>query len=589
MADVAQGVDALADGEVGAAPEAPAAEVNEVNSWAARLKTYARARLELGGYLALVVGMMVVVIGPRNMSWTNEFVARGGDVSEPWVVPGDHLQLTYNLWLWQDSLTGLDHWPWIDPYLYGAGGGGMVALFHWPTTLLTVPISLVWGPIAAYNATVYAGFVLSALCTALWLRTLNLNRLAAAVGGLAFAFTPFRIMQSTGHHNALTAWMLPALLACLEMALRGPERRTRAWAYASVAALAFIVLNGESHHSVFAVLLTAVYVAVRIPSTAWARTRNLIAPSVIGAFVIGGLAFVEYWYVIRRSDAKGGRSMDEAAHFAPRMTDLFTPEMTHYERYVYVGAVTGTLALIGFVAAFRHRPHRRLAVGLALGFLVCCWFSIAPAFVDHPTLQNTYRLMPFFAFSRVPGRLMVVGTLLLAGLAALAVDRADTSARRWMLLPFGALLIWDLPLPLFNALQDGGDPYEALAEDATILELPILDAGDVAASIFSLNVIKHPGPRVGGYYVYVPTGRETLNSQAAVLEKDLTDVCAWRRLHVSAHLDYVAVYRQHYGNGPEADTIEAMLEKVPGLSPLGTTDGVTTFEVTDPTFGCAAL
>jgi hypothetical protein len=520
------------------------------------------------------------------MSWSGEFVVRGPDVGKPWVVPGDHLQLAYLFWLWHDSVASWSHWPWIDPYLFGAGGGGMVTIFGWPLVILSLPVSLVWGPVAAYNVTVYASFMLAATCTALWLRALNITRLGAAVGGLAFAFAPFRIMQSTGHHNALVAWMFPLLLLCLEKALRGPAGKARRWGFISVIALASIILAGESHHSVFAAYITVVYIVIRLPSTSRSRMRLLTAPAAVGAVVTGSLALLIYWYVIRPSDAKGGRAMNEAAHFAPRWMDLFSPGWVHYERYVYIGTVIGLLAAAGLISAIVSRRHRRRAIALAIGFLVCCWFSIAPALVDHPTLQRTYRMVPLFSFSRVPGRLMVVGALLLAALAAIAVDSARAWVRPWMLLPLGALLLIDLPLPLYNGLQSGGNPYSRLRSNASILEFPVRDAGDVAGSIYSLNVMKHPGPRVSGYFVYVPTDREDLAENAKRLQDSPANVCAWRNFQLETDLDYVAVYRQLFPNLDNATAFERSLAAVPGLFSLGTIDGVTTYQVVDPTFGC---
>ena len=292
MVDTAEGIDAAGDDsiEVANPAEVDTSGTPEVAGLRARLSGLIDSKWGLALYTLLVVVLMALAIGPSNLSWGNAFIARGLDVGEPWVVPGDHLQLAYNLWLWHDAITTFDHWPWIDPYLYGAAGGGMVNMFGWPLVLFSLPISLVWGPVAAYNSTVYASFPLAALFTAAWLRALNLSRLAAAAGGLAFAFAPFRILQSTGHANALLAWMFPMLLLCLEKAMRGPDEHARRWAYASVASLASIVLAGESHHSVFAALLTAVYLLIRLRSTPMERFRVLIVPAVVGVIVTGGLA-----------------------------------------------------------------------------------------------------------------------------------------------------------------------------------------------------------------------------------------------------------------------------------------------------------
>jgi hypothetical protein len=540
-------------------------------------------------YIALVVIMMIIAIGPSNLGWSADFVARGPDTESPQVVPGDHIQLAYLLWLWHDSITGFDHWPWVDPYLFGADGAGMVTIFGWPLVVLSLPVSLIWGPIAAYNATLYASFVLAAVCAAAWLSTLRIGRIGAAVGGLAFAFAPFRIMQSTGHHNALVAWMFPTLLLCLEKAMRGTEARARGWGFLSVFVLSSIILGGESHHSVFAAYLTAVYIAVRLPNTPFSRVRLLAIPAALGVLATGALAALIHRYVIRPSNAKGGRAMSEAAHFAPRWIDLISPNLDQFERYVYVGAVIGLLATTGFVCGVLGHRHRPLAVALAGGFLICCWFSVAPSLVGHPSLQATYRLVPFFSFSRVPGRLMLIGALLLAALAAIAIDSVRAWARPWILIPLGGLILIDLPLPLYNKLQDGGEPYAALADQATILELPVRDSGDFAGSIYTLQVMKHPGPRISGYYVYVPTDLQRLAYEAASLEARPRDSCAWRNFQLNAKVDYVAVHRQLIDSLADATWLETQLATNPGLQLIGTIDGVTMFEVVDPTFGCQAL
>jgi hypothetical protein len=542
--------------------------------------------LGVTAYLTLVAAAMIAVIGPSNMSWSGSFIVRGPDVGAPYIVPGDHLQLAYNMWLWHDSITGGGHWPWADPYIFGAAGGSMVLVYGWPLVLFATPISLIWGPIAAYNATVYAGFLLAALGTAWWLRTLRLSRVAAAAGGLAYAFAPFRILQGSGHATSLLAWMFPVLLACLELAIRGPERHARRWAYAAAFTMVSIVLSGEMHHAVFAGLLGVAYVGLRAPGAGMARLRKLVVPTAIGSVFIGIAGVIMYWYVIRPSGASAGRTMNEAAHFAPQPIDLLRPDWERFERYAYVGAVIGVLALIGFAAALVTGRRRRMAVALMIGFVLCCWFSVAPSFVDHPTLQQTYRAVPFFSFSRVPGRLMVVGSLLLAALAALAFDLGRRWLKYWTLIPLTVLLVLDLPLPLHNDLGDGGRPYSALPEGATILEFPVLDPGDAGASIYSWYVTRHPGPRVAGYFVIVPVDRDEMRRTAEILEDDPGDLCTWRELNADTDLDYVAVYRQFFADPAVADEFESRLDAVPGLHRVGTVDAVTTFEVGNPTFGC---
>jgi hypothetical protein len=100
------------------------------------------------------------------------------DASAP-IVPGDRLQITYDFWLWHDAVAGGGQAPWTDPQWFGADGGSMTVLFGWPIELYTLPISLVWGPVAAYKAALYAGFLLAALFTAAWVHSLGVTRVAA--------------------------------------------------------------------------------------------------------------------------------------------------------------------------------------------------------------------------------------------------------------------------------------------------------------------------------------------------------------------------------------------------------------------------
>lgn len=549
-------------------------------------------RRSLLAYAVITIGATVAVIGPSNLGQGNGFISWRGD-GIPGPVAGDHIQLGYQLWLWHDAVTGGGHWPWIDPYLFGASGD-VVANFGWPLVVVTLPVSLVAGPLAAYNTMVVLGFVLAAAAAAAWTSSLGVRPAAAGAAGLAYALAPIRIIQMAGHGTAHLAWMFPALLLCLELALRGNPHRARRWGFAAVAVLVSIALSGDYHHAVFAAVLTPAYVVLRLPRERMERIRLLLLPGIVGFVLTGGAALLLYETVIGRSSAREGRTMEEAAFYAPRWIDLFVSAGTHGERLVHVGRTIGLVALAGLLIAVVRNRQRWLALGLAGGWAVCAWFSIAPSFVNRPILQDTYRLIPFFSFSRVPGRLMMVGALLVAALVAGAVNQLGRTARMWLLVPFAALLLVDLPLPRVGVLDQGGKPYEGLAEDATILELPVYEPWHHGASPYSWYITRHPGPRLGGYFVIVPDRIDELRQQAAEIERHhIDDGCRWAELVSDAEIDLVSVHLDrfekssigtldHHSWGPQLDA----LRDLPGLDEIRTKDRVVVFEVTDPTFGC---
>ncbi len=548
-------------------------------------------RWHVPAYVGLVIVTMIAAIGPSSLAWSGAFVAF--DSGHRWTSfpPGDHIQIAYGLWLWQDSLLSWGHAPWTDPYLFGAGGGPVTVIFGWPLVLATLPVSLLWGPVAAYNVCVYLGFVLAAVCTAAWVRALGMSPLAAGVAGLAYACAPFRFMQGIGHATAILAWMFPLLALCLERALRGDERHASLWGWGAAVTSVSIILSGEMHHAVFVILFAGTYVLVRLYRIPMRRVRDLLVPgavAVVGS-AAGGLAL--YFSLIRPSTARGGRSMEEAALYAPRPHEFLSTTAGNFERYAYMGRAILVLALIAVVAAFWKRRPSLVAV-LTVATLGCAWLATAASFTSHPWIQATYRLVPFLSFSRVPGRLMVVGALLLAALAGLGVDWLGRRGRPWVLLPIAALFVIDLPAPYGNA-GAGGNPYEGLADNAAILELPVYDADNAGASVYSMFVARHPGPRVGGYYVIVPADRDGARQQAMALQDDLADACSWESLVRQTGVDYVAVHRDRYGESisqraDDPQRVVDVLSATPGLQQARTREAVTVFTVDPSAFACGA-
>jgi hypothetical protein len=288
----------------------------------------------------MVLTATVVVIGPSALAWSRGFMAWPAPYTST-IPVGDHLQTAYYLWLWHHALTSRAHLPWLDPFQFAATGHLTYQPFGWPLVLFSLPIDLLSGPVAAYNGLVLAAFVGSAGATYALVRALGGSRAAAAVSGIAFAFAPFRLVQAATHINALLAPLLPFSLLLVERALKRESRDARRAAWATAVVHVSLVASGELHLAVYATILLAGYLALRLPGVPRIRLRLLLPPT--GALVIGTVlvAWLEYTYVLRPSIAAGGRTLEEALFFAPRVADLFIRQVAWptFEHYAYPGAV----------------------------------------------------------------------------------------------------------------------------------------------------------------------------------------------------------------------------------------------------------
>ncbi|HEV7888723.1 MAG TPA: hypothetical protein VGO92_14290 [Acidimicrobiales bacterium] len=533
-----------------------------------------------------VLGAAVVVIGPSHVAFDGAFMAWRPPLPSAATSPGDHLQTSYFLWLWEDGLRH-GRLPWRDVYQFAATGHGVHQPFGWPLALLAVPVSLVAGPVAAYNTLVLAAFVLAAAATAGLVRALGLSRSAAAVAGVAFAFAPYRLVQATSHVNALLAFLLPLLLLCIEKALQG-GRRQQLWGWGAAAAMASIAGSGEGHLAVFAAGLAAVYLLGRWRAVR-GQARRLAGPA--AAFVIGaaGAGLALQHFVLGPSAAAGGRSVEEASEAAPRLANLAS--RTHpyawplFERYAYPGLVIAALALAGLVLWARRRPA--LVATLAALIAGALVLAVGPSLEDHPGFQRAYRVIPFLAYSRVPGRILIVSALALAVAAALAVEQVRRAGLRaaLALAAAGAMLV-DAPSGLFAANPVARHALPGVERGDRVLDLPAFDPGHFTGAVYAFDLIDAPGPRVGGYSPFVTPAAGQAQAVTAPLSSPPVDPCRWKEAAQRFAIERVAVHRSLYGPGrlqwaADPEVLIAELAATPGFTRAGAKGDVVVFSV-DP-------
>jgi len=114
----------------------------------------------------------------------------------------------------------------FDPSMYYPVGYNAVAIESTTAnSFLALPITMMFGPVAGYNAALLASFCLTSYGTFLWIRTLTRNPLLALAAGLISAFFPYRLVHLRGQLPQMSTQWIPLCFFAIEQYLR--TRRIR--------------------------------------------------------------------------------------------------------------------------------------------------------------------------------------------------------------------------------------------------------------------------------------------------------------------------------------------------------------------------
>jgi hypothetical protein len=448
-----------------------------------------RSRSELAGLVvALYAAVGAAVTWPALRHARSDFLA----LVEPGhgeAAAGDHLQVTYQLWLVGHRLADAAT-PWIDPYSFQPVADGVTVFQGWLFGLPLWPVFAAAGPVAAWNVFVLGSYALAGGLAYGWLRSVGMPPAAALAGGLVFAIFPYRVAQSTGHLLGPLSALLPGMLWALE------RRRF----LLAGAALVAIPLSGQLHLALGAIPLFGAYALVRTR-----ESRALVATAaVVAAAVAAGLAVKDV--AVEGSIAGAGRSLRAVSFFSPDWQDFAYRELRHPppiapEYALFLGRVTPLLAVIGLVILTRRREYAFAAL-LALAVAVPVWLALG---TKVPTYEWLWRHVDPFHYPRVPERLMPIAGLAIAALVAVAVGRRPRPIVAAIVL---VVLFFDLRLPVYGAAAADPDngAYAALADarPGRVLELPLFRPERHWGGVYLYYGMQAPRERIGGYSTTAP-------------------------------------------------------------------------------------
>jgi len=373
--------------------------------------------------------------------------------------PGDNLEYVWKMWWFKRALLDFGQSPMFNPDVFYPVGYPLAlsetTVVH---TVLGIPLTALWGEIAAYNLVSLGSFVLAGLGTYLFLRFVGCGFASAICGGLIYAFCPYRMSHlSAGHLPLLgTGWM-PLLLLGIEKVVRAPS-----WRRGVSVGLCYGMLSLSSwYYAVIGGLLALAYVLVRCRPwksrlLRWSLIRAMLLAGVVALLVIAPMALP-----VAQQYARGEASYDYSLAYVDRWSssplDYLWPNAMHpvwgsaltnayyqniNENLLYLGAVALALAAIGLARRWRQEPTRAVLVigvaALALSFGTSLHIGGAPVYLRVPPAVE-------YQFSR----LMYVLT------GRLALNKVDYGSMRRageIMLPMPGLLAY-LFLPLANAMR----------------------------------------------------------------------------------------------------------------------------------------
>lgn len=426
---------------------------------------------ELGIYLALTF----LLLWPLPLLFTS---AIPGDGFDGW-------QNYWNLWWVSKALLEEHTSPFFTRYLYYPNGVSL--LFHTlnvPNGLIAMPFQTLFGTTAAYNFIVLISSALSGYGAFLLAREVTRSHRAAFIGGIIYAFSPFRFAHLLGHMQVFSTQWLPLFILTLFRAKRGGSILLPAL---------FLTLSSLSdwYQALYLALFTICYlgwlawnkglsskVILRIGAV-WGLGILALSPLLIPM----ALEMLRYRFMFAPPEHALMLSADLLAFFIPsefhplwgkwagRIAGNFTAPLS--ERTVFPGYIPLALTLLAW------RKYKAKISLWLITFLLFFVLALGPCLhvmgntLALPLPYALLRHIPIVAMARSVSRFTLMVTLSLGVMAALGAK----GVKRYFFpaLVFLVLLeYWPYPYPF--SPPDTPDFYLKLAQEPgefAIINLPM--------------------------------------------------------------------------------------------------------------------
>ena len=377
---------------------------------------------------------------------------------------------------------------------------------------------MIWAgmhPVAVHNVLLIGSFVCAGYATMRLLRYLKVDVPAQLVGGVIFAFAPYRVAH-LGHLELLWTAFIPLALLCLYRALESPTL-TR-----GVALGVTVALQGLC--SVYYLVFLAIWLVPALLLARWHVTftwsrRHVV--SALGAVAAAAVMLGSYVYAYSHArDDVGPRPAVEIRRYSAVPADYLNvpaanrvykthAEESPDERSLFVG----TLALALAAVSLLFRRTVRVAASLVILGLIAADLSLGVNGVSYTVVRS---LAPPLDSFRALARFGVFVLLSVAVLAGLAVDHIRAAITRpaarhavvGIVLAGMLVEYWSAPVVVSQPPLEAPAVHEWLATQSRtiVLELPTPTPDSLwkYETTYQFLSIYHWQPLVNGYSGYAP-------------------------------------------------------------------------------------
>ena len=414
------------------------------------------------------------------------------------MIPGDHLQFIYYLWLSGEYLTGQTPF-FYNVYEFNLGDDSeryRPGAYYFPWNMIFVGLEAFSNRAVAWNLLAVVALGLLAWFTLLLARRYTDRPAEAWVGVLLALVFPYQWIQLLGGSPAGFGMVLiPLLFLGLDIAIR--EERWLGGLLAG-AALLFATFT-DTHAFYFGALAAPAWSLVawsqRRPWPGWLNGRcygRILRALSPAALLVGAAVLLTQSGTknISHSKAAAGRTVNEVSLFTPKAEGFFAWRHIDISYHIYIGYVITALLVTGcLIALLRARRRDKTDLGrpawlltlLVGGSAAVALLALGPFSPMEGRLFNAVRkLIPHYDMIRQTAKIYVVMPALLAvgTVAALRQWRlalANQPWTRWIAPAFALLLAVEYffqSMPILNRIELKQGAYAAVAEDASTRNLP---------------------------------------------------------------------------------------------------------------------
>lgn len=381
----------------------------------------------------------------------------------------------------------LEWWPWsiwhgVDPLrthlLWAPGSFATLWITSIPAVALAaLPVTLLGGPLLAYNVMMFASVALAAGCAFLLCRELTGRTWPSVAGGLLFGLSPYMLGHTLSQHLNLTfVWPVPLVAWMIVRRFRGTWPSRRSFVLVVAALLAVQLLSSlEIFLDLTIVLALAFVIAVLLRSEVVRVAKDVALAYGVCLPLLAAVAYLmlatphgalayppaDYSLDLANLVVPTPLSLLGAGHGIRTLTRHFVGNIGEQDGYLGIPLIA--------VAALAARARWRQGAGLAACLLVVLvLLSLGPylTVTGHPVVGIPFSTARFPLLSDIlPARLSLFTMLIAACLAAVWLS---LETPLWLRVGGGALVLASLlPNVVLSGTVRGAWAQSSLARFST--------------------------------------------------------------------------------------------------------------------------